>query len=89
MNFSFSGFKSYFSYFIKENTKANADFCVQHQNDICASIQHGILKILTHKLMMASKLTGINQIAIAGGVSANSGLRNALVTNKLGWKGYS
>ena len=88
LNFSFSGFKTAVLYFIKENTKANADFCVQHQNDICASIQHGILKILMDKLMMASKLTGINQIAIAGGVSANSGLRNALVTNKLGWKVY-
>ncbi|HRH62512.1 MAG TPA: tRNA (adenosine(37)-N6)-threonylcarbamoyltransferase complex transferase subunit TsaD [Bacteroidia bacterium] len=88
LNFSFSGFKTAVLYFIKENTKVNTDFCAQHLNDICASIQHGILKILMEKLSMASKLTGINQIAIAGGVSANSGLRNALNTNKFGWKVY-
>lgn len=86
LNFSFSGFKTAVLYFVQKNTAADADFIEKNKNDICASIQFTIVKILLEKLKQASLQTGINQIAIAGGVSANSGLRNALLENKLGWK---
>ena len=85
LDFSFSGLKTSFLYFIKEKTKANENFVKENLNDICASIQHTIIEILMRKLKSASDQTGINEIAIAGGVSANSGLRYALLNNKFGW----
>jgi N6-L-threonylcarbamoyladenine synthase len=78
-DYSFSGLKTSFLYFIRDNTKNDHDFVRNNMNDICASIQYSIVEILMDKLILASKTTGIKNIAIAGGVSANSGLRNAVV----------
>ena len=78
LNFSFSGLKTSILYFLKAQLKDNPDFIDENLNDICASIQHQIVYILIKKLKQAATETGINQIAIAGGVSANSGLRTAL-----------
>ncbi|PRX47367.1 tRNA (adenosine(37)-N6)-threonylcarbamoyltransferase complex transferase subunit TsaD [Salegentibacter salegens] len=87
LNFSFSGFKTSVLYFVQKQTKENPDFVTENLKDICASIQFSIVKILMDKLKKAVKRTGINQIAIAGGVSANSGIRNALMEaeKKYGW----
>ncbi|TAH17814.1 MAG: tRNA (adenosine(37)-N6)-threonylcarbamoyltransferase complex transferase subunit TsaD [Cytophagales bacterium] len=78
LNFSFSGIKTAFLYFIQENTKANSHFIEENLNDICASLQYTLVKILLQKLKRAARELKINEIAIAGGVSANSGLRNSL-----------
>lgn len=78
LDFSFSGIKTAFLYFIRDKRKKNPAFVEENLNDICASIQHHLVTMLTEKLVQASEQTGIKQIAIAGGVSANSGLRNAL-----------
>ncbi|MDR9456308.1 MAG: tRNA (adenosine(37)-N6)-threonylcarbamoyltransferase complex transferase subunit TsaD [Salegentibacter sp.] len=90
LNFSFSGFKTAVLYFIQRETKNNPDFVKVNLEDICASIQYSIVGILMDKLKKAVKHTGINRIAIAGGVSANSGIRNALMEaeKKYGWKCY-
>lgn len=87
LNFSFSGFKTSVLYFVQKQTKENPDFVAENLKDICASIQFSIVRILMDKLKKAVKQTGINQIAIAGGVSANSGIRNALIDAEktLGW----
>ncbi|TDN89404.1 O-sialoglycoprotein endopeptidase [Salegentibacter sp. 24] len=79
LNFSFSGFKTSVLYFIQKKTKENPDFIAENLKDICASIQFSLVRILMDKLRKAVKQTGINQIAIAGGVSANSGIRVALM----------
>ena len=76
--FSFSGLKTSFLYFIQKQTALHPTFIEENLNDICASIQHAIIKQLMKKLIAAAKHTGIKQIALAGGVSANSGLRAAL-----------
>ena len=78
LNYSFSGIKTAFLYFIQKQTLVNPDFVKENRNDICASIQHTLIRILLNKLRRAVRETGISTIAIAGGVSANSGLRNAL-----------
>jgi N6-L-threonylcarbamoyladenine synthase len=78
LNYSFSGIKTAFMYFLRDHTAKNPDFIAQNLNDICASIQASIVEILLKKLRKASKETGIKQIAIAGGVSANSWLRSKL-----------
>ena len=78
LNFSFSGIKTSILYFLQKNTKANPDFVAQHLDDICASIQYTLIQILLKKLTKATRQTGIREVAIAGGVSANSGLRAAL-----------
>ena len=90
LNFSFSGLKTAILYFIQKETTKNADFIKENINDICASIQYTIIKILMDKLKKAVKETGINEIAIGGGVSANSGIRSTLKENesKYGWKTY-
>jgi N6-L-threonylcarbamoyladenine synthase len=90
LNFSFSGLKTQILYFIQNNIKLNANFIEENRNDICASIQNIIIEILMDKLKMAVSQTGIKQIAIGGGVSANSGIRNTLKESesKLGWKTY-
>ncbi len=87
LNFSFSGFKTSVLYFVQKQTKENPDFIAENLKDICASIQFSIVRILMDKLKKAVKQTGINQIAIAGGVSANSGIRNALMDaeKRYGW----
>ncbi len=79
LDYSFSGLKTAFLNFIKNNISTNANFIEENRDSICASIQKTIIDILIHKLKSASLQTGINNIAIAGGVSANSGLRLALL----------
>lgn len=88
LDYSFSGLKTNFLYFLRDKIKMNENFIEENKEDLCASIQHTIVEILLSKLKRASKETGITEIAIAGGVSANSGLRNALgeYSKKYRWK---
>ena len=88
LDYSFSGLKTAFLYFIRDNLKENQDFIKQYRNDLCASIQKTIVEILTDKLEKAYLQTGINEITLAGGVSANSGLRERIksLAKKHGWK---
>jgi N6-L-threonylcarbamoyladenine synthase len=79
LNFSFSGLKTSFLYFLKDKIAKDPDFIEINKFDLCASIQHTIITILLDKLTKAVQQTGIRNIAIAGGVSANSGLRQALI----------
>ena len=90
LNFSFSGLKTAILYFIQKKKIEHPNFVEENLNDICASIQHTIIEILMDKLKLAVKETGITQIAIGGGVSANSGIRNTLkaAESKYGWKTY-
>jgi N6-L-threonylcarbamoyladenine synthase len=78
LNYSFSGLKTSFLYFVRDNSIDNPDFVKDNIKDLCASLQKTIIDILLNKLILASKQTGIIEIAIAGGVSANSGLRSSL-----------
>ena len=89
-NFSFSGLKTSILYFLQKEMKNDPEFINKNLNDICASVQDRIVSILMNKLIKAAKETGIKDVAIAGGVSANSGLRNALQeTGKtLNWNTY-
>ena len=88
LDYSFSGLKTSFLYFIRDEIKKNPDFIRDNLNDLCASLQKTIVDILLAKLKKAAKQTGIKQIAIGGGVSANSGLQNAVHTEaaKSGWE---
>ncbi len=90
LEFSFSGIKTAFLYFIRDEKKKDEDFVEKNLNDICASIQHKLVKMLLKKLEKASRETGIKQIAIAGGVSANSALRNSLnqLASEKNWSVY-
>lgn len=90
LNFSFSGLKTGILYFIQKKVKENPNFIEENLNDICASIQRTIVEILFDKLEKAVELTGIKHIAIAGGVSANSEIRETLkaTEEKFGWKTY-
>jgi len=90
LQFSFSGLKTSILYFLQKQMKDDPNFIENNLNDLCASIQYSIISVLMDKLDLASKQEGIRQIAIAGGVSANSGLRAAIKDReeKLGWKGY-
>ena len=81
-DYSFSGLKTSFLYFLRDQIKNEPDFIDKNRNDLCASLQHTIVDILMAKLIKASKDTGIKQIALAGGVSANSGLRNEIESHK-------
>lgn len=87
LNFSFSGLKTAILYFIQKEVKNNPSFIEENLYDICASIQYTIINILMDKLKKAVKETGIKEIAIGGGVSANSGIRKALKEGeeKYGW----
>ncbi|MDG1774886.1 MAG: tRNA (adenosine(37)-N6)-threonylcarbamoyltransferase complex transferase subunit TsaD [Flavobacteriaceae bacterium] len=87
LNFSFSGLKTSILYFIEKETAKNPDFIATHKADICASIQHTIVEILMRKVKKAVSQTGVREIAIGGGVSANSGIRTALTNaaKKHGW----
>jgi N6-L-threonylcarbamoyladenine synthase len=78
LDFSFSGLKTSFLYFLRDKLLKNKNFINENLTDLCASIQESIVESLTHKLKMAAKVTGIHEIAIVGGVSANSGLRAAV-----------
>lgn len=88
LNFSFSGLKTSILYFLQKAVKEDPDFIQKNLNDICASVQYSIVNILLKKLKKAVKITGIKEVCLAGGVSANSGLRNALTKTgaELGWK---
>ena len=77
-NYSFSGLKTSFLYFLRDNIAENPNFIEENKADLCASLQKTIVDILLNKLVKASKETGIKEIAIAGGVSANSGLRKGI-----------
>ena len=90
LDFSFSGLKTGILYFIQKQQRINPNFVEENLKDICASIQFTIIEILMNKLKNAVKKTGIKQIAIAGGVSANSEIRNRLqlAEKHFGWKTY-
>ena len=78
LDYSFSGIKTAFLYFLRDRVQVNSNFVEENLPDITASIQHAVIEMLMEKLLLASKQTGIRQVAIAGGVSANSGLRKEL-----------
>ncbi len=78
LNYSFSGLKTSFLYFLRDRLQENKEFIVNNMPDLCASLQKTIIEILMEKLIQASSQTGIRSIALAGGVSANSGLRNEM-----------
>jgi N6-L-threonylcarbamoyladenine synthase len=78
LDFSFSGLKTSFLYFLRDRLKEDPDFIKHNIADLCASLQHTIVSILITKVVTASLQTGISEIGIAGGVSANSGLRNEI-----------
>lgn len=78
-NYSFSGLKTSFLYFLRDKLKEDSQFIEKNKNDLCASIQKTIIDILVEKLILAVKDTGIKNIAIAGGVAANSGLRSRII----------
>lgn len=79
LDFSFSGLKTSFLYFLRDRLKVDPDFIEKNKADICASLQSTIINILISKTVKASYETGITEIGIAGGVSANSGLRNGMI----------
>ncbi len=79
LDYSFSGLKTSFLYFIRDRITENPDFINENKADICASLQETIIQVLMTKVIQAAKETGIRTIAVAGGVSANSGLREALL----------
>ena len=78
-DYSFSGLKTSFLYFLRDQIKINPDFIEENKADLCASLQKTIIDILMKKLEQAAKDLRVNQVAVAGGVSANSGLRNAFI----------
>jgi len=90
LNYSFSGLKTSFLYFLRDQLKGDPEFIDKNKADLSASIQHTIIEILLKKLKRAAKETGINEIAIAGGVSANSGLREELtkLAGQMKWNTY-
>ncbi|MDE7077905.1 MAG: tRNA (adenosine(37)-N6)-threonylcarbamoyltransferase complex transferase subunit TsaD [Alistipes sp.] len=89
-DYSFSGLKTSFLYTLRDRVAEDPDFIERHKADLCASLQHTVVSILLDKLVKASKQTGIRDIAIAGGVSANSGLRDGIVAEgkKRGWRTF-
>ncbi|MCW3805982.1 tRNA (adenosine(37)-N6)-threonylcarbamoyltransferase complex transferase subunit TsaD [Plebeiibacterium marinum] len=89
-DYSFSGLKTSFLYFLRDQLKFNPDFIEENKRDLCASLQKTIVDILLDKLEKAAKDLKVNQIALAGGVSANSGLREGLVSlaQKRKWKTF-
>jgi N6-L-threonylcarbamoyladenine synthase len=88
LNYSFSGIKTAFLYFIQNNVRTNPNFINERIHDICASYQKHLIKVLLNPLQSAAKIHGINDIAIAGGVSANSELRRQiqLLGHEKGWR---
>lgn len=86
-DYSFSGLKTSFLYSLRDWLKEDPDFIAHHKEDLAASLEHTIVDILMRKLRQAAKDTGIRQVAVAGGVSANNGLRNAFREHatKYGW----
>lgn len=90
LDYSFSGLKTSFLYSMQKWTKEDPDFIAHHKEDIAASLEWTIVDILMKKLKMAVKQTGIKHVAVAGGVSANNGLRNAFhdYARRFGWTVY-
>ncbi len=88
LDFSFSGIKTGFLNFLNQQKQRDPNFVTDHLADICASLQQALIDMLLHKLTLAVEQTGIQQVAIAGGVSANTGLRKAMaeVAERRGWK---
>ena len=89
-DYSFSGLKTSFLYTLRDAVAKDPEFIERHKADLCASLQTTIVEILLDKLIRASKETGIRDIAIAGGVSANSGLRNGITETgaRCGWRTF-
>lgn len=89
-DYSFSGLKTSFLYFLRDHVADDPDFIEHHKADLCASLQATIVDILMNKLVKAAKQHDITEIAVAGGVSANSGLRGAILAagEKYGWATY-
>ena len=89
-DYSFSGLKTSFLYSLRKWVAEDPDFIEHHKNDLAASLEHTIVDILMNKLRKAVKQTGIKHVAVAGGVSANNGLRNAFHDHakKYGWTIY-
>ncbi|MBM3401927.1 MAG: tRNA (adenosine(37)-N6)-threonylcarbamoyltransferase complex transferase subunit TsaD [Bacteroidetes bacterium] len=90
LDFSFSGLKTSIMYFVRDRLKENPDFLKENMNDVCASVQERIISILINKIKKAAHQYQIKTIAIAGGVSANSGLRTSLyeIAGLLNWDVY-
>lgn len=90
LNFSFSGLKTAILYFIRDNVAANPNFIEENINDICASVEKRIVTILLNKLKKAALQYGIKDVALAGGVSANTGLRQGLTQlgEEMGWNTF-
>ncbi len=90
LDYSFSGLKTSFLYSLQKWVKDDPDFVEHHKEDIAASLEHTIVDILMKKLRLAVKQTGIKHVAVAGGVSANNGLRNAFYDHakRFGWTIY-
>ncbi|MBR2332427.1 MAG: tRNA (adenosine(37)-N6)-threonylcarbamoyltransferase complex transferase subunit TsaD [Alistipes sp.] len=89
-DYSFSGLKTSFLYTLRDKVAEDADFIAKNKADLCASLQHTIISILLDKLIKATKALGIKDVAIAGGVSANSGLREAVAEagRRRGWRTF-
>ena len=90
LDYSFSGVKTSLLYFVRDQIASDPDFMEKNKEDICAGFQRTLIEILMDKLVKAAKQTGIKEVTMGGGVSANSGLRNALVREgkKRGWNVY-
>ena len=90
LDYSFSGVKTSLLYFVRDQMAADPDFMDKNKEDICAGFQRTLIEILMDKLVKAAKQTGIREVTMGGGVSANSGLRNALTAEgkKRGWNVY-
>ncbi len=90
LNYSFSGIKTAVLYFLRDRLEENPNFITENLPDLCASIQHTLVEMLLIKLKEAMKQLGLSEVAIAGGVSANSGLRSTLaaLAQRKGWKLY-
>lgn len=90
LNYSFSGLKTSFLYLVRDHLKEDSAFVEKNVNDLCASVQKAVIEILMDKLTAAVRQTGIRQIAIAGGVSANSLLRQTMqeYAERCGWQSF-
>jgi N6-L-threonylcarbamoyladenine synthase len=90
LDYSFSGIKTSILYFLRDEKLKNENFIEEHKADLAASIQHALVDTLMQKLIVAAKQLGTHQVAIAGGVSANSALRASLekAAVELGWQVY-
>jgi N6-L-threonylcarbamoyladenine synthase len=90
LDYSFSGLKTSFLYNLREWVKDDTDFVAHHKEDLAASLEYTIVDVLMKKLKLAVRQTGIRHVAVAGGVSANTGLRNAFndYARRYGWHIY-